>query len=168
MILGTNILLMLAAAMTRAYGKWREYYGTIVFVSLCNLLYNFFCDRYLLWALNPEILLNHKTADLLNTVVFLPATVLLYLKYFPGQSRWKYLYYVLWVLGYSALEFTWYAFGRITYHHGWNFFWSMGFYLLMFMTIRLHETRRAAALWILVLTTAILLVYFKVPFFKEG
>lgn len=53
---------------------------------------------------------------------------ILYLHFFSRTHK-KLFYYLLWVVGYAALEYAWYNKGNITYDHGWNIFWSAGFSL---------------------------------------
>lgn len=163
MIIITNLIFVIAVIVSRAYKQWQQYYDVMLFVSFCNLLYNFLCKEHLNWAYNPDFLLTHKTADIFNTFVLLPSTTLLYLCRFPADKRKKVIYYLIWVTGYSAIEYMWHFFGRITYHHGWNFIWSIGFYFLMFLTIRLLHTKRAIGLLLSLASVVFLCIYFKVP-----
>lgn len=163
MILLTNILFVIAVIVSRAYKQWNKYYDVLLFVSCCNLLYNFLCHDYLTWSFHPDLLLNHKTADLINTFLLLPSTTLLYLTFFPATRRNQVIYYFGWVIGYSALEYLWYAYGRITYDHGWQFIWSVAFYFLMFLTIRLLHSHRAAGLLISAVSVACLIIIFHIP-----
>ncbi|MCY9661359.1 hypothetical protein P5G65_29760 [Paenibacillus chondroitinus] len=167
MILITNLLFVIAAIVSRAYKQWNKYYDVMLFVSFCNLLYNFLCHDYIIWSFYPDLLLNHKTADLVNTFLLLPSTTLLYLTFFPAAKRNQVIYYFLWVTGYSALEYLWYAYGRITYHHGWHFVWSIAFYFFMFLAIRLLHSHRAAGLLLSVATITFLIIYFHIPIWKQ-
>lgn len=163
MILLTNLLFVAAVFVSGAYKQWNKYYEVMLFVSFCNLLYNFLCHDYMTWSFHPDFLLNHKTADIFNTFIFLPSSVLLYLQFFPASKRTKWIYYLLWVIGYSLLEYIWYMYGRITYDHRWNFYWSIAFYFTMFCTIRLLHTRRKAGLLIALASVVFLVIYFRIP-----
>jgi hypothetical protein len=72
MIVLTNAALLLIAVTSGSLKFWEKYYKTALYVSLCNLLYNYLCRDYLIWSFHPDMLLNHKTTDLLNTFVLLP------------------------------------------------------------------------------------------------
>ncbi|MDD9266929.1 CBO0543 family protein [Paenibacillus sp. GCM10023248] len=163
MILITNLLFLAAALATGARKEWQKYYDVMLFVSLCNLLYNFLCYDYMIWAFHPDFLLSHKTADLLNTFILLPSAVLLYLHFYPAAALSKRIYYFIWVAGFSTIEFIWHAFGRIAYEHGWNIYWSIAFYFTMFGTIRLLHTRRKAGLLVSLISVVFLVIYYRVP-----
>jgi hypothetical protein len=162
-ILITNLLFVIAVIVSRAFKQWNKYYDVMLFVSFCNLLYNFLCHDYLTWLFHPDLLLTHKTADFMNTLLLLPSTTLLYLHFFPAAKRNQVIYYFSWVIGFSALEFLWYSYGRITYHHGWHFVWSIAFYFFMFLTIRLLHSHRVIGLLVSAGTVAFLIIYFQIP-----
>ncbi|UKS25428.1 hypothetical protein LOZ80_28100 [Paenibacillus sp. HWE-109] len=163
MILLTNAAFMLTVIITKAYKKWHVYYATMLFVAFCNLIYNFLCHDYLIWTFRPDLLINHRMTDLVNTFVLLPATTLLYLHFYPEQTAKKYIYFVSWISGFSIIEYIWYVSGRITYQHGWTIVWSIGFYFAMFLTIRLHHTKRITALVFSFACALFLILFFKVP-----
>ena len=165
MILFANAVLLTTAFVTGAARRWRDFYNTVLFVSFCNLLYNVLCRERMTWIFEPEALLSHKAADLLNTFVLLPATTMVYLYYFPASASVfrKLSYYFLWVLGYSALEFAWFRVGTIRYANEWSFLWSVGFYLAMFFMTRLHHTRPGRALVCSVVVVVFLVARFDVP-----
>ncbi|CAG7629361.1 CBO0543 family protein [Paenibacillus allorhizosphaerae] len=163
MILATNVLFVLAALVSGAIKKWKTYYETILFISFCDLLYNLLCKNHLTWAFYPDFLLNHKTTELVNLFVLLPATTMLYLHFFPNHKTKQFVYYLGWIAGYSVIEFVWFRFGRITYHHGWNFYWSIGFYFAMFYVLRTHHTNLKRALLFSLVAVVLLIITFKIP-----
>ncbi|TLS50683.1 hypothetical protein FE782_18435 [Paenibacillus antri] len=165
MIILSNAALLTAALVTGAAKRWRQYYNTILFVSLSNLLYNFLCHDRLTWMFQPESLLSHKVADLMNTFILLPCTAILYLHHFPseGTIARKSAYYALWVAGFSALEWIWQWRGIIVYDHAWTYYWSVGFYVVMFAMLRLHHTHTERALLYSALVVMFLVARFEVP-----
>jgi len=165
MILLSNALLLIVTVLTGAVKRWREYYNTVLLVSLCNLLYNFLCRERMTWIFHPEMMLSHKAADLLNTFVLLPATTILYLYYFPGSASKgkKWLYYILWVAGFSALEWVWLRSGTIAYDNEWTYFWSIGFCVVMFYILRLHHTHPGRALLLSAAVVTFLTLRFHIP-----
>ncbi|TVX99426.1 CBO0543 family protein [Paenibacillus cremeus] len=167
MVLFSNVVFLLAAIISGAIKKWRDYYKTIVYLSFCNLLYNFLCRDYLTWSYHPDFLLSHQTADLVNTLILLPSSAILYLNFFPviGIGK-KVLYYFAWIIGFSTLEYIWYRRGVITYEHGWNILWSIVFYCAMFFSLWLHHRSTGKALIFSLVSVILLLLIFKVPFWK--
>lgn len=166
MILATNVLFVLTVLFTGVWRKWRNYYDTILLVSFWNVFYNFICQDYLTWEFRPEVLLAHKVADLVNTFVLLPSATLLYLKFFPLRRMRQLFYYFAWVAGFSALEGIWLLWGVIAYQHGWNWWWSVAFYFVMFAVMLLHDRRKGWALAVCAVCVVLLLIYFDVPLRK--
>lgn len=166
MILLTNFVFFMAAIMTGAIRKWRGYYETLLYLGLCNLLYNILCENQWTWLYHPEPLISHKATDLLNTFILLPAIALLYLHFFPEHNRRIIPYYLGWITGLSLLEWLWELTGFISYHQGWNMMWSVGFYFVMFFALRLHHKKPGTALGISVFAISFLLLYFRIPFWK--
>jgi len=165
MILLSNAVLLTTAFVTGSARRWRDYYHTVLLVSLSNLLYNFLCRERMTWVFEPGAWMSHKTIDLLNTFVLLPATTILYLNYYPseGSKGRKLTYFFLWVAGYSAMELVWFRTGSIWYDNDWTYFWSVGFYWVMFFIMRLHHTHPGRALFCSVVVIAFLVARFDVP-----
>lgn len=165
MILATNVSFLLVAIISGAFKKWKNYYETMIYVSFCNLLYNVLCHDQQTWKYQPDFLLNHKTADLINTFVLLPSSTILYLHFFPMHKFKKVFYYLGWIAGFSSLEYLWFKFGRISYDEGWNFLWSIGFYFAMFFAIKVHNSNPQKALLFSLVSIAFLLINFKIQFY---
>ncbi|MFC5447311.1 CBO0543 family protein [Paenibacillus aestuarii] len=163
MILTTNLAFLAAQLMSRAMKSWKAYYDTVLFVTCMNLLYNLLCKNYLVWQYHPDLLLNHKTTDLLNSFVLLPAATMLYLHFFPSTKWNKFVYYLGWIALFAVIELIWVTYGRITYQYGWTFVWSIVFYFCMFYVIAIHSAHRIWALLISLLFICLLLIKFKVP-----
>ncbi|TYP78077.1 CBO0543 family protein [Paenibacillus methanolicus] len=166
MILVMNVLFALAVLLTGTWRKWRDYYDTILLVSFWNVFYNFICHDYLTWKFHPDFLLAHKPADMTNTFVLLPATTLLYLRFFPFRRVRQLVFYFAWVAGYSALEGIWLLTGYISYEHGWSLWWSVAFYFVMFAVMLLHDRRKGWALAACAVCVVFLIMYFDVPMQK--
>lgn len=163
MILATNLVFLAVLLLTRAIKSWKTYYDTVLFVTCMNLLYNLLCKNYLVWEYHPDLLLNHKTTDLVNSFVMMPAATILYLHFFPSSKRYKFVYYCGWIVLFSVIELIWRIYGRITYHHGWTFVWSVVFYFCMFYVIAIHSAHRVWALLISFLFICFLVLKFRVP-----
>ena len=168
MILLTDLIFLAVILVSESRRQWQTYFETMLFVSFLNLLYNFLCSNYLIWSFQPDILSSHTMADLTNTIILLPCITLLYLNYFPDISmKRKVFYYVAWVVLLCLIEYTWLHFGKISYHHGWSFYWSIGFYFAMFFMIRFFHTHRAKALLLSSAIIVLLLFWFKIPVFQR-
>ncbi|WP_350340511.1 CBO0543 family protein [Paenibacillus hexagrammi] len=96
---------LVISILTGVLKKWRLYYPTVLYLSFCNLLYFFLCDKYPTWSYKATFLHTRKNVELLNTLIMLPCTAVLYLHFIPKETKKKITYYFIWVIGFSCLEF---------------------------------------------------------------
>jgi hypothetical protein len=165
LFLFANFGFLAAAVITGAIRRWKQFYPTVLYVSFCNLLYIVLAENHPTWAFHSA-LLTPKASELLNTFLLLPSTTMLYLFFFPQTRRSKVIYYLLWTAGFSALEFIWQLLKLIRYDHGWNLFWLVGFYFVMFFAIRLHQTSLSKALPFSLAVIILLILWFRIPIWK--
>ncbi|WP_426454692.1 CBO0543 family protein [Paenibacillus sp. S-38] len=163
MILLTNVILLFLTLITKVIRKWKVYYSTLLFVPMVNGLYNTLCADKLPWSYEDS-LLSHKAIEMLDTLILLPGTTILYLHFYP-QNNYKQLYYLGWIAVYTAVEYTWHLGGHIQYEHGWNLYWSLLFYFAMFLAVRLHQTRAIAAWCFSIAYTSFLMAVFDISLF---
>jgi hypothetical protein len=165
LLLFANFGFLAAAVITGAIRRWKQYYPTVLYVSFCNLLYVVLAENRPTWAFYSP-LLTPKASDLLNTFLLLPSTTMLYLYFFPESKSRRVIYYLLWIAGFSALEYIWQLLKLIRYDHGWNLLWSVAFYFAMFFAIRLHQTSLGKALLFSLGVTVFLVFWFRIPIWK--
>ena len=154
--------------MVWKWGDWRnwgKYYPTILFVWVCNLLYNFLCYDYYLWKWSPDWLSNHIQTDLIYIFITVPAIALLYLSRYPEQCPFKkkFMYFSSWVLVFVLIEVVWLWFDKLIYYHGWTLGWSFVFYIIMFLIIRIHYTKPLIAIPLTLLAVIFFIWVFKIP-----
>lgn len=119
--------------------NWRAYYSTMLFWAFGDLMYRFLFGDKALW-LHYTRYLSEKQIELIWILVINPCTSLLFLTFYLKQKSLKdRIYYILfWIAGYSMLELIMHELGLIIYCNGWNFYWSVAFYFLMFPILILH------------------------------
>ena len=158
------IAVLFAAACWKwgAWKRWREFYPTILFVIIGDLIYNFIFYNFPLWEYNK--LINHTISDLFFAFFVYPSVVIVFLTRLPS-GFWKQAFYVLlWSLAYMALEYVSLLLGGIEYANGWTILWSLGLYLLGFTLIRVHW-RHPFIVWPIAIAFLVLTAYlFKIPF----
>jgi len=116
--------------------KWKDYYSTILFTIVGDLTYNFIFHDYSLWKYAN--LINHTASSYMYILLVYPCAINLYLTYFP-HGRIKGALYVLgWTSFNSLLEFVSFRLGYFVYENGWNCVWSIGFFFIGFLLIKLH------------------------------
>ncbi len=131
-------ILSLAAWRWGDWRHWRRYHATILYVVVCDLLYNVLAYNHRLWVYQP----NHIGINLVAMFINYPCTMLLYLPHYPnGHRRKQLLYIAFWVVIWSVIEAIYRAIDGITYQNGWTFWYSVEFDVLMFIMSRLHLQR---------------------------
>ncbi|KEO84554.1 CBO0543 family protein [Tumebacillus flagellatus] len=146
--------------------KWREHYPTALFICMWDLIELVLTFDKGLWRY-PENLLFHYHVFIDFQIQFLhliPMT-LWYLARYPFGFRWtrQAMYVLAFFLLNGVPEWVFYKLNLITYHNGWNYLWSLGIWLMMLLTIRLHATRVLLAWCVCVACTVFAMWYFHIP-----
>ncbi|MGV3466067.1 MAG: hypothetical protein ACO1OT_12335, partial [Heyndrickxia sp.] len=91
-----------------------------------------------------------------------------YLSKYPYEKSIfsKGIYVTIFILAFIILEFISVKMGAITYHHGWNLWWSLFFVTVMFAIIRLHFTRPLMAIILSIPFALLLCMIFNVTLDK--
>lgn len=76
------------------------------------------------------------------------------------------LRYMKWVGIYALMEAIYAWSGRIVYAHGWGWWWSLGFDLMMFPMLLLHCRKPGTAYVVSAFIIVALLLIFRVPIWK--
>ncbi|WP_163536251.1 CBO0543 family protein [Gracilibacillus sp. YIM 98692] len=143
-----NILYFLAGLKWGDWRHWRQYYPTILFFITGDFLYNFLLYKESMWLFHDLILPNHTTITILAMLVSYCATVLIYLGKYPNGWKKRSLWFLLWVGIYFSIEYFNNQLGFITYHNGWNLWWSALFTGVIFIILPIHHKRPLLA-WLL-------------------
>jgi hypothetical protein len=139
--------------------SWKDYYPTVQFYIICNLLYNFVFYEHTLWMYKAVTVpwLNHTLIEITFTFFIVPVVLMIYLQYFPKEKKRKYIYLCIWVAYFSVIEFLFEKKGLFIYKNGWNLWWSILFNIITFTLIRIHFKYPIVAL---LLSAPIILVLF--------
>ncbi|WP_144475413.1 CBO0543 family protein [Cytobacillus oceanisediminis] len=142
--------------------KWKEYYPTIQFYIICNLLYNFLFYQHTLWKYKAVTVdwLNHTLIEIAFTFFIIPVVLMLYLEYFPKEKGRGFLYLMVWVAYFSVIEYLFKTKGLFVYENGWSTWWSLLFNIITFTVIRIHYKNALAAFLVSAPIIAILLLFF--------
>jgi hypothetical protein len=142
--------------------RLKEFYPTIQFYLISNLLYNFVFYQHTLWKYKAVTVpwLNHTLIEITFTFFIIPVVLMIYLQYFPTGKRKKYIYLGIWVTYFSVLEFLFQKKGLFLYENGWNIWWSILFNFITFTLIRIHHKKPLVALCVSVPIIVVLLFFF--------
>ncbi|WP_368780987.1 CBO0543 family protein [Alicyclobacillus fastidiosus] len=147
--------------------QWKKYQSTILFFISCDLLYNVICHNYLLWKFTPSRLFtSHTAVNLFEDFVIYPCALILYLGRYPKSILTKIIWNILWVLIWIGIEWINKLLGLITYHHGWNIWWSVLLMSFAIPMVRLHFIKPLWTYGLSLICIVFLVFLFKVPFGK--
>jgi hypothetical protein len=149
-----NGVFLLAAIKWGDWRRWKEYYPTILFFIIGDLLQNFILYNHWMWTYQEtifaeHILKNHTIISLMIMFIVYPSTVLIYLGRFP-QVRWKQMLWIgFWISLYLGVEYINLKYLHLIRHHnGWTLQWSLLFNIIMFFMLKLHM-KKPLLVWIL-------------------
>jgi len=148
--------------------NWEKYYPTVLFAVVGDLLYEVICSEYPLWAMEANGLPNRTLPMLLLGFIGMPLSVMIYLSNYPdrGTIKQQFMYIVLFTYIFVILEYISIQYGSITYHNGWNLFWSLVFDVAMFTILRIHSRNVKMALVLSVGFILVLSLLFDLTFDK--
>jgi hypothetical protein len=163
------VLTLIVAWRFANWRKWREYYSTILFTIVVDFSISLLTYNHSLWHYGKTLFLpNHTLTDITLNFFHYPFIILLYLSRYPYESRTlrQLAHIALFVVVLSLIESMFMQIKLITYHNGWNYWWSIPVWLSMFIVARLHLTRPLWA-WLSFFGGTVFLVwYFHLPINK--
>ncbi|MFD0824564.1 CBO0543 family protein [Neobacillus sp. M.A.Huq-85] len=152
----------IAALIWGDWRNWKQYYPTILFFIIGDFLYNFLLYNKSMWIFHDLILPNHTMITLLAMAFSYTATVLIYLGRFPKSWIKRFFWFLLWWGIYIVIEFINNKMGFITYHHNWNFGWSIIFSGIIFFILPIHQKKPLLAWFLSIIIIVYLLIIFDV------
>lgn len=141
--------------------NWVIFNSTMVYISMCNLLYDFLYCGHHLWHIKPDFV-SDKINDMLLTFIVFPLTVLLLLSDYPKNIKGQVFRIAKFVIIYFSVELIYATFGKIEYNYGWNLLYSLIWLCVMFPMLILHNRKPLAAYFFSLLIMVIMLVLFPV------
>ncbi|WP_421383713.1 CBO0543 family protein [Bacillus salacetis] len=158
--------LSLFAFIKGNWREWEKYHLTIMYVTICNLLYNHLAQNKMLWEYYPDFYpKSHIIVDILYSFINLPAITLLFLTYYPftASRLKKFRYITLWAAASLIIEYPFYKYDRLLLQHGYEYWMDLFFYIVMYSMIRLHYSRPFLAYFLSALIAAAMLWMFEIP-----
>ncbi|WP_442862491.1 CBO0543 family protein [Bacillus sp. USDA818B3_A] len=163
------VLYIFAAWKVGDWRHWKKYYPTMLFIISVDFFISIIMYRFPLWTFNKSFFNpNHTIFDFIVAfTVFIPL-VLIFLSRYPYKSMWykQMLYISAWVIFEVVLESIFFSAKLITYHNGWNFWWSCVVWFFLFIGVRLHHTKPLWAWFLCFTCTVFLIIYFHIPITK--
>ncbi|UCZ54927.1 hypothetical protein LGQ02_09350 [Bacillus shivajii] len=149
------------------YKNWKTHYSTILFIIAVSFFACVLTHDYPLWVYHETFLVSTRTMhELRLALVLLPTITLLYLTNYPYKSKLlrQLTYTGIWAAVWSMVEVGYVLLGIITFHNGWNIWWSVLVWLIMFLVMTIHHRKPPWAWFICVIFSVIVIIYFNIPF----
>ncbi|KAA0549825.1 hypothetical protein FZW96_00280 [Bacillus sp. BGMRC 2118] len=153
------------------YGDWKnwnEYYSTLLFWIIGDLLYASLLHDFRVWEFHPVwidhfILPTHSIIATAIAFLIYPSVIVIFLGKIPRSILPKICWIILWAIIFEVVEIVAYLNKSITHNYGWNLIWSFIFNLLTFSLLAIHKWKPWVT-WILAgLTVTLLFIIFNPP-----
>jgi hypothetical protein len=159
MNLAIAAILLLIAILFSKWSRWKEYYPTLLFIAVCNLLYNYLVMGNHLWKFKSAIV-PHEVMDIVYTFIINPSMTIVFLSHHPAKWWRNILYWTAWTIVFTGIEYIQFVTDCINYFNGWTIWWTIVFYVTMYPMLYLHYRKPILALVLSVPLTFGYLWYF--------
>ena len=164
------ILTLLTILIAWKWGDWRNwklYYPTMLYFIIGDLSYIILSSHKHLWEYESRILSGDFIECLIAFVVF-PCSCLIFFQLYSKISNYNRIIYIPFFLScaliYTSVEWLSSRFGFISYHYGWNIYWSFALNCMTSPLLLLHY-KKPLWVWLPSIAFAFLVIYrFKLPF----
>lgn len=144
----------------------KQFEATLMYVIICDLLYSVLCHKKILWEFKPDFLTQYLIiTNLIHTFIILPCITIIYLSRFPyheGAAK-KTIYLIKWVIGSLLIESLFIFTDRIFFNNGYEVWMEAPFYLMMYIMLYIHYTKRVLNYTLSLIIIVILMLVFQVP-----
>ncbi|MGM0880389.1 MAG: CBO0543 family protein [Bacillota bacterium] len=145
------------------WANWKKYHTTMMYIATGGLLYEYLTHDNSLWTFHPDFLFNEQLTVIVYALVTMPLSVLIFLSRYPRTLRKQLFYLIKWVIIYASVELLLQSYGRISFHHGWSFYHSLLFDMMMFPMLIFHHWKPLRAYLVTIVIIIFLMQWLNVP-----
>ncbi|MET3683230.1 hypothetical protein ABID56_001321 [Alkalibacillus flavidus] len=157
-----SLLLLALNIQKKTWRNFTNYYPALIYVCVFNVLYYILCRDFLMWELKDKTL-SKSVVRALHILVIVPLLILLYLSNLPVSLSKQIVYINKWIIISIFVEFIGQKLKMISFHNGWNLYWSILIYIKMY-TYSILMINRPLLTWVISTASTIsFLIMFKVP-----
>ena len=147
--------------------NWKQYYSTILYMIIGDLSCMLLTANKPLWQFESPMISGDFSEFVIAFICF-PSTCLIFFAFYSKIRRFRKFVYILFLPSvstlYTFLEWISFKLGFISYHNGWNIFWSFAVNLFIFPLLLLHYKRSLWVWPISVALAALVIFIFHLPF----
>jgi hypothetical protein len=143
--------------------NWKNYYPTILFFILSNVVCILLIYNHPFWFYEPYII-DRTFSDLFICITVYPSTVILFIANFPKKITKIISHISFYAAIYTIAELIGVKLGYFTYYNGWNIWYSLIFNLMLFPILMLHYKKPLYAWMIALISPHILFFIMKIPY----
>jgi len=143
--------------------NWKNYYPTILFFILSNVVCIVLTYKHPLWLYESKIL-NGTFSDLLICITVYPSTIMLFIPHFPKKLTNIIAYVSFYVAIFTLPELIGMKLEYFSHHNGWNIWCTIIFNYIMFSILYLHYKKPLYAWIIALISPHILFFIMKIPY----
>ncbi|MFD0828824.1 CBO0543 family protein [Neobacillus sp. M.A.Huq-85] len=164
-----SIILLVAAIIFADWKNWRGYYPTILFAISVDFFIAIITNKHSLWLFHKSFLVpNHTIADFFIAYTNIPLIILIFLSHYPNNTQLfkQFSYIFVWSISFTVIETIFLLMKLMSYHNGWNFWWSFIVWFFIFISLKIHQRNPLFAWGICFICTIFLIFYFQIPILK--
>lgn len=163
-----SIFFIIIGLLFGVWSRWKEFYPTLLYWIIGNLLYSSILNHYRVWEYVPvgidkKILPTHIIIGLKMAFITYPFIIPVFLGRLPKLLSNKVLWIIFWAILFEGVEFIAYLNKSIIYHYGWSLLWSFIFNLATYTLLTIHYRKPWIAWSLSFIFIIILLVIFQPP-----
>lgn len=141
--------------------RWNEFYPTLLFWIIGDLLYSSLLHDYRVWEFRPVwidhfILPTHTIIATAIAFLIYPSVIVVFLGRFPKSNFKRICWVIFWALIFQGIETIAYFNKSIIHQHGWTLAWSFIFNIVTFSLLAIHKWKPWVA-WLLSLLNIVFL-----------
>ncbi|WHY59871.1 CBO0543 family protein [Cytobacillus firmus] len=147
------VLFIIVSLLFGAWKRLSEFYPTLLFWIIGDLLYASLLHDFRVWEFRPVwidhyILPTHTIIATAIAFLIYPSVIVMYLGRFPKTTFRRMCWVVFWALIFEGIELIAYINKSIIHQYGWTLAYSFLFNLVTFSLLPIHKWKPWAA-WVL-------------------
>jgi hypothetical protein len=147
------IFFIIAGLVLGVWKSFTQYYSTLLFWIIANLIYELLLYNYRVWEFKPVwidhlLLPTHNAISMAISFIIYPFVMPVFLGRLPEKLKGQAGWILLWSILFTGVELIAFLNDSISHHHGWSFRWSFLFNIVTF-TLLIAHYRKPWIAWLL-------------------